>query len=68
MSAEQLLNQLSAGDVLAALEADTTTVARIAAAMIESREISAADWVDLRVSAGRVRVLHDLIQRQRDRA
>jgi hypothetical protein len=62
MSVERLLDQLSARDVLLAVHADVTTVAKVAAAMIETREISAADWIDLRIACGRVGVLRDLIR------
>ena len=62
MSADQLLDTLSSRDVLTALKTDVATVAKVAAAMIETREISAADWIDLRIACGRVGVLRDLIR------
>lgn len=62
MSADQILERITCRDLLLALHVDVTTVANVAAAMIETREISAANWIDLRVAAGRIGVFRDLIK------
>jgi hypothetical protein len=59
---DRIFELLGSRDLLLALQVDVAAVAKVAAAMVEQREISPFDWTDLRIAAGRVKVLCDLTQ------